>query len=122
MAGKKGKGKGGKGKGGKGKGKKGKKGPNDGPTLSEIQLRRALKLYDAYSGAMDAKCIPEVVRAIKLCLEEETDFKTLLVLPISKDLKAEERFKKALKEAEEDDDKRKIAELKASYSNTPPQV
>jgi hypothetical protein len=111
------------GKGGKGKGgKKGKKGPNDGPSLSEIQLRRSLKLYEAYAGAMDAKCVPEVVKAVKFCLEEETDLKTLLVLPISQDLKAEERFKKALKEAEEENDKKRIAELRASYSNTPPQV
>jgi hypothetical protein len=111
-----------KGKEGKKGGKKGKKGPHDGPTLTEIQLRRCMKLYEAYAGAMEAKCVPEVIKEIKLCLEEETEYKNMLVLPISKDLKAEERFKKAMKEAEEENDRKRIAELRAGYSNTPPQV
>ena len=113
-----------KGKGGKGKsGKGGKmKGPNDGPSLNEIILRRGLKLYEAYSAAMDAKCSPDVVKAIKLCLEEETQLTKLIVLPINKDLKAEERFRKAMREAEEEGNHSKITELRANYNNTPPQV
>lgn len=114
--------KGKKGKGGKG-GKKGKKrGPNDGPTVTEIALRRLLKLYDAYSASMGAKCCPEVTKAVKLCLEEETELMRLVIMPINKDLKLEDKFKKALKEAEDENDRARIAELKASYSNTPPPV
>ena len=59
-------------KGAKGKGKKGKKkNPNDGPTVTEIALRRFLKIYDAYSAEMGAKCCPDVVKTIKMCLEED---------------------------------------------------
>ena len=39
-----------------------------------------------------------------------------------KDLKAEERYKKALLEAEQENDKARIAELRENYSNTPAPV
>jgi hypothetical protein len=65
------------------KGKKGKsgkkKGPNDGPTVNELALRRLLKLYDTYSNEMNSKCCPEVIKNIKNCLEEETDLRKVMI-------------------------------------------
>ena len=46
----------------------------------------------------------------------------LVVRPIEKDLKAEEKFKSALAEAKEENNLKVIAELMANYSNTPPPV
>ncbi len=42
--------------------------------------------------------------------------------PIDKDTKAEERFKAALVEAQQENDLKLIAELNLNYSNTPPTV
>ncbi len=48
--------------------------------------------------------------------------KKLIVRPIDKDTKAEERFKAALVEAQQENDLKLIAELNLNYSNTPPTV
>lgn len=46
----------------------------------------------------------------------------LIVRPLEKNLKAEEAFKKALQDAQQENDLKAIAELKANYNNTPPPV
>lgn len=72
-------GKGKKGKKGK-SGKKGKKrGPNDAPTVSEIILKKILKFYELYSNELNVKSCPDVVRDIKECLEEEEDYKIVII-------------------------------------------
>lgn len=62
------KGKGG-GKGGQGK----KKSPDDAPSVTEIILKKTLKLYDFYCNESNVKPCPDVIRAIKQCLEEDKD-------------------------------------------------
>ena len=46
----------------------------------------------------------------------------IIVRPIEKDLKAEEKFKIALLEAQQENNVKAIVELTSSYSNTPPTV
>lgn len=107
---------------GKGKDKGTKKSSENGPGITEIILRKLLKYYEQYSLEFNVKCCPDVIRAIRQCLEEGSELKKIIVRPIEKDLKAEERFKKALLEAQEENDTKAIAELKANYNNTPPPV
>lgn len=56
----------------KGKSKGKKKNPNDGPSVNEMILKKSLKLYDAYCQELSVKCCPDVVRAIRASLEEDT--------------------------------------------------
>ena len=63
MAGKKGK----KGK----KGAKKKKSPDDPPSINEIVLRKILKSYELYSAQLNVKTCPDVIRALRECLEED---------------------------------------------------
>ncbi|RNA27199.1 LRR and PYD domains-containing 5 [Brachionus plicatilis] len=104
-------------------GKKAKpKRADDAPLLTEIILKKLLKYYDNYSTAMGVKTCPDVIKAIRSCLENGKELKKIIVRPIDKDFKAEEKFKKALSEAKEQNDTNKIAELKANYSNMPPPI
>lgn len=94
----------------------------EGPLLTEIIQKKLLKYYENYSNEMGVKTCPDVVKEIKACLENGKDLKKIIVRPIDKDFKAEEKFNKALLEAKEQNDTNKIAELRASYYNTPPPV
>lgn len=107
---------------GKGKGKAKKKSADDGPSINETLLRKTLKLYDMYSSESNVKCCPDVVKAINQCLEDNVELKKILVRPIEKDLKLEERFKKALAMAIENEDVNTIKELKANYVNNVPPI
>ena len=57
-------------------------------------------------------------------MEENKTLTKLIVRPIDKDPKIEEKYKKALKKAEETNDSAAIAELKTNYSvsSAPPLV
>ena len=50
------------------------------------------------------------------------DAQKLIIRPFEKNLSAEEAFKKALQAAQQENDLKAIAELKANYNNTPPPV
>jgi hypothetical protein len=79
-------------------------------------------LYDTYSNEINVKCCPDVIKAINQCLEDNAELKKIIVRPIDKDLKLEEKFNKALKLAQESEDLIAIKELKANYVNKPPPV
>lgn len=95
---------------------------DDSPLLTEIILKKLLKYYDINSNEIGVKTCPDVVKSIKACLENGKELKKIIIRPIDKDFKAEEKFKKALMEAKDQNDINKIAELRANYSNTPPPV
>ena len=68
------------------KGKKGKKGakkksPDDPPSINEIVLRKILKAYDLYSNQLNVKTCPDVIRALRECLEEDTTLNKVNTLP-----------------------------------------
>ncbi|CAF0951270.1 unnamed protein product [Brachionus calyciflorus] len=95
---------------------------DDSPLLTEIILKKLLKYYDAYSNELGVKTCPDVIKTIRTCLENGKELKKLIIRPIDKDFKAEEKFIKALKEAQDNNDVTKMNELKANYNNTPPPI
>jgi hypothetical protein len=56
----------------KGKGDKKKKSPDDAPSINTLILKKFLHLYDVYSANLNSKCCPDVVKAARDCLENDT--------------------------------------------------
>lgn len=110
-------------KSGKKGGKKGKKrSPDDPPTMDEIILKKVLKYYEQYSTELNVKCCPDVVKLIKECLEDEKELSKVIVRPIDKDKRIEDKLNAAIAAARQENDLAKIKDLRVNYSNTPPPV
>lgn len=73
---------------------------------------------------MNCYVCPDIISYAKKCLEDNQTLTKLIIRPIDKDPKIEERYKKALKKAEEANDLKAIADLKATFSvsSAPPLV
>jgi hypothetical protein len=56
----------------KGKKDKKKKAPTDTPSINFLILKRFLNLYENYSAQLNSKCCPDVIKAAKTCLEQDS--------------------------------------------------
>lgn len=93
-------------------GKVEKKGADDAPCFNEIILKKLLVSYTAYSEDAKVRLSPDIITNIKDCLAENLSLTKLLVRPFDRDLKAEDKIKKALALAEASNDLEAINELR----------
>lgn len=96
-----------------------KKSANDGPSKNMLILKRCIEYYDKYSRDFNTKTSPEIIRYIRICIEDDKPITKILFRPIPKDLKAEEAFKQSVLQAELDSNYALVKELKANYVNPP---
>lgn len=92
--------------------------------MNEIVLKKFLQFYDAYCKEVNCYTCPDLISSAKQALEDNKTLTKLIIRPIDKDAKMEEKYKKALKKAEEANDLKAIVELKSMYSvsGVPPLV
>lgn len=92
---------------------KGDKKVDDVPCFNEIILKKLLVNYASLSEEFGVRVSPDIIVNIKKCLEDDLPLTKLIVRPIVKDLKQEDKIKKALVLAQASNDINAINELKS---------
>lgn len=94
-------------------GGKDKKAVDEVPCFNEIILKKFLVSYDNRSAEFNVRTSPDIISYVKQCLEDDVPMSKIIVRPIDRDLKAEDRLQKVLTMAEGSRDYEAMDELKS---------